>query len=74
MAKRYYLIGSIGAPLHIKTKSGLQERRGVTAMFSRSLIFKFEKSLLDKIRQKIIEQGVLQALDLDLGYIPGSNN
>ena len=67
VAKRYYLRGSSGAPLHTKTKSGLQKGRGVTTQFSRSLtLIEFEKPFLDRIRQKIIEQGVLQALHLDL--------
>ena len=75
VAKRYYLIGSTGAPLHIKIKNGLQKWRGVKTQFSRSLPVKeAEKSLMARIRQKIIEQGVLQALGLDLGYNPGSIN
>ena len=71
----------------IKTKSQNQEGRGVTtptcwfkhhskcptnAWFSRSLPIKeAEESVWDIIGQKIIEQGVLQALALDGSYTPG---
>ena len=83
MNRRYNLRGSSGVVLTnvIKTKNRNQE--GVTtppcrfkyhskcprnAMFSRSLPLKEAgESEWDKIGRKIIEQGVLQALDLDLG-------
>ena len=45
------------------------------AWFSRSLPVKeSEESFMDRIGQKIVEQGVLQALAFDLGHAPGSNN
>ena len=44
------------------------------AWFSRILPVKeSEESFLDRIGQKIVEQGVLQALAFDLGHAPGSN-
>ena len=62
---------------HTKTKSGFQERRGLTTpiWFSKRLPAKEAGgSFLDRIIQKIVVQGVLQALALDLGYTHGSNN
>ena len=72
----------------LKTNSGHQEGRGVMtptcwfkhhskcprkAWFSRSLPVKeSEESDWDKIGRKIVEQGVLQALDLVWSYILGS--
>ena len=71
MGKRYYARGANGYPFHMKTKSGIQEGRVVITKLLRSLPWnKAEESLLDKIRQKIIEQAVLQALAMDLVYTP----
>ena len=73
--KRYYARGAYGLPFHMKTKSGIQKERGVLSKLLRSLpCNKAEESLLFKIRQKIIEQAVLQALAVDLGYTLRSNN
>ena len=75
LGKRYYMRGSSGRPFHIKTKSRFQKGRKVRTKSSSSLsLNEAMKSLLDKIRQKMIEQAVLQALALDFGYNPGSNN
>ena len=58
MDTRYYRSGSSGLP--------------VVFPFSRLPGKEAEESFLDIINQKIIEQGVLQALAVDMGYTPGS--